>query len=45
MDTREVAEALRVNEGTVKRALFRARATLAQALGVPEEANDVDAAR
>lgn len=43
MDTREVAEALRVNEGTVKRALFRARATLAQALGVPEteEANDL----
>jgi RNA polymerase sigma-70 factor (ECF subfamily) len=42
MDTREVAAALRINEGTVKSTLFRARATLASALGVSddEEAND-----
>ena len=41
LDTREVAEALKVNEGTVKSTLFRARAALADALGVeePEEAN------
>lgn len=47
MDTREVAEVLRINEGTVKSTLFRARAALARALGVPEteEANDVDQAR
>jgi len=42
LDTREVAAALRVNEGTVKSTLFRARATLAEALGLDEneEAND-----
>ncbi len=47
MDTREVAEALRIHEGTVKSTLFRARAAIARALGVPEteEANDVDQAR
>jgi RNA polymerase sigma-70 factor (ECF subfamily) len=47
MDTREVARVLRVGEGTVKSTLFRARAALARALGVPEteEANDVDQAR
>jgi RNA polymerase sigma-70 factor (ECF subfamily) len=47
MDTREVAQLLHVNEGTVKSTLFRARATLARALGVPEteEANDLDQAR
>jgi RNA polymerase sigma factor (sigma-70 family) len=41
LDTREVAEALKVNEGTVKSTLFRARTALADALGVeePEEAN------
>jgi RNA polymerase sigma factor (sigma-70 family) len=41
LDTREVAAALRVSEGTVKSTLFRARAALADALGVeePEEAN------
>ncbi|MGZ8611584.1 MAG: RNA polymerase sigma factor [Actinomycetota bacterium] len=44
MDTREVAAALRVNEGTVKSTLFRARAALAGALGIEEteEANDRD---
>lgn len=42
LDTREVAAALGVNEGTVKSTLFRARAALADALGVEEdkEAND-----
>lgn len=42
LDTREVAAALRVNEGTVKSTLFRARAALAEALGIhdTEEAND-----
>lgn len=41
-DTREVAAALRVDGGTVKSTLFRARATLAEALGIhdTEEAND-----
>lgn len=36
LDTREVAAALKVNEGTVKSTLFRARAALADALGVEE---------
>jgi RNA polymerase sigma factor (sigma-70 family) len=42
LDTREVAAALGVHEGTVKSTLFRARAALADALGIhePEEAND-----
>jgi RNA polymerase sigma-70 factor (ECF subfamily) len=45
LDTHEIASALRVNEGTVKSTLFRARAALAEALGVhepseSEEAND-----
>jgi RNA polymerase sigma-70 factor (ECF subfamily) len=42
LDTREVASTLGVEEGTVKRTLFRARAALALALGVEqdEEAND-----
>ncbi|HEU4865677.1 MAG TPA: sigma-70 family RNA polymerase sigma factor [Actinomycetota bacterium] len=42
MDTREVADALGINEGTVKSTLFRARTALASALGVheDEEAND-----
>jgi RNA polymerase sigma-70 factor, ECF subfamily len=42
MDTREVAAALGINEGTVKSTLSRARAALADRLGVqePEEAND-----
>ena len=41
-DTKEIAAALKVNEGTVKSTLFRARAALAGALGIvePEEAND-----
>jgi RNA polymerase sigma-70 factor (ECF subfamily) len=41
MNTREVATALRINEGTVKSTLFRARAALADALGIDEteEAN------
>ena len=43
MDTREVAAALRVSEGTVKSTLSRARAALASALGLEEDsekAND-----
>ena len=42
MDTREVAGALGINEGTVKSTLSRARAALADRLGVqePEEASD-----
>jgi RNA polymerase sigma-70 factor (ECF subfamily) len=42
LDTREVAAVLRVHEGTVKSTLFRARATLAELLAIPEteEAND-----
>jgi RNA polymerase sigma-70 factor (ECF subfamily) len=42
LDTREVAAALRINEGTVKSTLSRARAALADALEIPdpEEAND-----
>jgi RNA polymerase sigma-70 factor (ECF subfamily) len=42
LDTREVASALGIGEGTVKSTLFRARATLARALGIAEdeEAND-----
>ncbi len=46
MDTRETAAVLRVHEGTVKSTLAKARATLAQALGVEdEEATERDAAR
>lgn len=42
LDTREVASVLRIDEGTVKSTLFRARAALAEALGIDdnEEAND-----
>ena len=42
MSTREVASALELDEGTVKSTLFRARAALAQTLGMDEneEAND-----
>ena len=40
LDTREMASALQLNEGTVKSTLFRARAALAEALGIDEEAND-----
>jgi RNA polymerase sigma-70 factor (ECF subfamily) len=42
LDTREVASVLRIDEGTVKSTLSRARTALAQALGVAEheEAND-----
>src|SRR5262245_29467821 len=42
LDTREAAAALRMSEGTVKSTLSRARAALADTLGVPEdeEAND-----
>jgi RNA polymerase sigma factor (sigma-70 family) len=41
LDTRDVAAALEINEGTVKSTLFRARAALADALGIDEteEAN------
>jgi RNA polymerase sigma-70 factor (ECF subfamily) len=41
LDTREVGRALGINEGTVKSTLSRARAALADRLGVqePEEAN------
>jgi RNA polymerase sigma-70 factor (ECF subfamily) len=42
LDTREVASVLELNEGTVKSTLSRARAALAQTLGIEEseEAND-----
>jgi RNA polymerase sigma-70 factor (ECF subfamily) len=42
LDTREVASALRIEEGTVKSTLSRARSALAEALGIDvnEEAND-----
>jgi RNA polymerase sigma-70 factor, ECF subfamily len=42
MDTKEIANVLKVSEGTVKSTLFRARAALAVSLGVDEdmEAND-----
>ena len=40
LDTREVASALQIDEGTVKSTLFRARAALTEALGIDEEAND-----
>jgi RNA polymerase sigma factor (sigma-70 family) len=42
MSTKEVATVLTIDEGTAKSTLFRARATLADALGVHdlEEAND-----
>ena len=42
LNTREVASTLELDEGTVKSTLFRARAALAQALGIDEdkEAND-----
>lgn len=42
LDTREVASVLRIDEGTVKSTLFRARAALAETLGIDdnEEAND-----
>ena len=42
LNTREVASALELDEGTVKSTLFRARAALAQTLGIDEneEAND-----
>ena len=42
MDTREVASALELNEGTVKSTLSRARTALAQTLGIEEneEASD-----
>jgi RNA polymerase sigma factor (sigma-70 family) len=42
LDTREVASALQINEGTVKSTLFRARAAIAEALSIDdsEEAND-----
>jgi RNA polymerase sigma-70 factor (ECF subfamily) len=42
LDTREIAGALGINEGTVKSTLFRARAALAAALALDqdEEAND-----
>ena len=37
LSTREVASALELDEGTVKSTLFRARAALADALGIDEE--------
>jgi RNA polymerase sigma-70 factor (ECF subfamily) len=42
LDTREVASALQIDDGTVKSTLSRARAALAEALGIDdsEEAND-----
>ena len=42
LDTREAASALEIDEGTVKSTLSRARAALAEALGIDEneEAND-----
>ena len=42
LDTREVASALELNEGTVKSTLSRARTALALTLGIEEnkEAND-----
>jgi len=42
LDTREVASALQIDEGTVKSSLSRARVALAQELGIDEdeEAND-----
>jgi len=42
LDTREIAGALGINEGTVKSTLFRARAALTSALELDqdEEAND-----
>jgi RNA polymerase sigma-70 factor (ECF subfamily) len=41
LNVAEIAATLNVNEGTVKTSLFRARQTLAAALGEPiEEAND-----
>ncbi len=44
LDTREVAEALRVSEGTVKNSLSKARAALAASLQIDEqEENDVEA--
>jgi RNA polymerase sigma-70 factor (ECF subfamily) len=36
LNTREVASALELEEGTVKSTLFRARAALAQTLGIDE---------
>jgi RNA polymerase sigma factor (sigma-70 family) len=41
LDTREVATALRIIEGTVKSTLYRARAALADALGM-DETEEVD---
>jgi DNA-directed RNA polymerase specialized sigma24 family protein len=44
MDTREVAEALGVSEGTVKNSLSKARTALADRLRVDEqEEDDVEA--